>query len=67
MIAIFYHYHFRNKKSIEVSMDWLKSPYPSQACRSKGLQQAGTDMLDGRKPFCKLPCACLHENMIGTS
>lgn len=49
VMAIFYHYHFRNKKSIEVSTDCLK------ACHSSQVHQAAKDMLDSRKTFCKSP------------
>ena len=55
VMTIFYHYHFRNKKSVEVSMDWLKAPYPTRACHSKRLHHAAKEMFDSRKPFCKYP------------
>ncbi|CAG9938328.1 unnamed protein product [Clonostachys rosea f. rosea IK726] len=53
VLAIFYHYHFRNKKSLEVSLDWLKAPgYPAHLCQAKqALGPLTKAMLGDRKPF----------------
>lgn len=56
MLTMFYHYQFRTKKSLEVSLDWLKSSssYPSRALRSKMLHYTARDLVDSRREFCKL-------------
>lgn len=57
VMAIFYHYHFKMKKSVEVSMDWLKAPaYPSNAVLSKRLHHAAKELIDCRKDFRTLSC-----------
>jgi hypothetical protein len=54
LLTMFYHYQFRMKKSIELSLDWLKSSkYPSEARKSKLLHQSAKDMHDHRRSFCK--------------
>ncbi|CAM1506803.1 Fc.00g064440.m01.CDS01 [Cosmosporella sp. VM-42] len=51
LMAVFYHYQFRTKKSLELSLDWLKSPYPSKACQSKRIRNFAKDLIDSRKKF----------------
>lgn len=49
-----YHYQFRTKKSLEVSLDWLKSSkYPREARHSKILAVTTKCLIDSRKDFCK--------------
>ncbi|KAH7171070.1 hypothetical protein EDB81DRAFT_189221 [Dactylonectria macrodidyma] len=49
LLATFYHYQFRTKKSLEMSLDWLKSSsYPSRACHSKRIRKCTKDMLGSR-------------------
>ncbi|KAF4123408.1 hypothetical protein GMORB2_6109 [Geosmithia morbida] len=52
-VTIFYHYQFRNKKSLEVSLDWLNAPKYASRLRGsgKGIEQAGKAMIDCRKKF----------------
>ncbi|KAF7562176.1 hypothetical protein G7046_g1963 [Stylonectria norvegica] len=50
LMTVFYHYQFRTKKSLEMSLDWLKSPsYPLRACQSKSLRIYAKDLVDSRK------------------
>ena len=50
MIAVFYHYQFRTKKSIEVSLDWLKGKkYPRQGVESRAIHGYGQLMIETRK------------------
>lgn len=51
LIAIFYHYQFRTKKSLEVSLDWPKSA--ARPCQSKSIHRAAEKVLERRKSFCK--------------
>lgn len=52
VVSIFYHYQFRTKKNIEVSMDWMKSPKFSSR-RNKHVEHAAQTLLDSRKHFRK--------------
>lgn len=55
LLVVFYHYQFRTKKSLELSLDWLKSPtYPVAACQSRAIREAAQQLLDARKDHCKL-------------
>ncbi|POR31777.1 Uncharacterized protein TPAR_08018 [Tolypocladium paradoxum] len=51
LVAIFYHYQFRTKKSLELSLDWLETgPYLRQAPKKKAeLRRIGQQLLDARK------------------
>ncbi|KAF7545139.1 hypothetical protein G7Z17_g9397 [Cylindrodendrum hubeiense] len=50
LLAIFYHYQFRTKKSLDMSLDWLKSSsYPSRACHSKRIRKFTKDMMSSKK------------------
>ncbi|KAL6818612.1 hypothetical protein GGI42DRAFT_359658 [Trichoderma sp. SZMC 28013] len=50
LLVVFYHYQFRTKKSLELSLDWLKSPtYPVAACQSRAIREAAQQLLDARK------------------
>ncbi|UKZ79596.1 hypothetical protein TrVFT333_007354 [Trichoderma virens FT-333] len=50
LLVVFYHYQFRTKKSLELSLDWLKSPtYPAAACHSRAIREAAQQLLDSRK------------------
>ncbi|KAM3465776.1 hypothetical protein MY5147_008416 [Beauveria neobassiana] len=52
LMTTFYHYQFRTKKSLEVSLDWLSSSkYPSKACKSKVLQMTAKHLFESRKDF----------------
>ena len=54
MLTVFYHYQFRTKKSLEFSLDWLKSPpYPASASQSKRIRSFAKDLIESRKKFCK--------------
>jgi hypothetical protein len=44
-VAIFYHYQFRMKKSVEFTPDGIK------ALKSKAIEKPAKDLLDCRKPF----------------
>lgn len=55
LLVVFYHYQFRTKKSLELSLDWLKTPqYPAAACHSRAIREAAQYLLDSRKEHCKL-------------
>lgn len=55
LLVVFYHYQFRTKKSLELSLDWLKTPqYPAAACHSRAIHEAAQYLLDSRKEHCKL-------------
>lgn len=55
LLVVYYHYQFRTKKSLELSLDWLKTPkYPAAACQSKAIHEAAQYLLDSRKEHCKL-------------
>ncbi|KAK5990793.1 hypothetical protein PT974_09066 [Cladobotryum mycophilum] len=50
LLTVFYHYQFRTKKSLEMSMDWLKAPsYPARACQSNAIHMHAQQLLDARK------------------
>ncbi|KAK1241473.1 hypothetical protein MKX08_001447 [Trichoderma sp. CBMAI-0020] len=50
LLVVYYHYQFRTKKSLELSLDWLKTPkYPAAACHSKAIHEAAQYLLDSRK------------------
>ncbi|ATY64906.1 hypothetical protein A9K55_005275 [Cordyceps militaris] len=52
LMTTFYHYQFRTKKSLEVSLDWLSSSkYPSKACKSKTLHLTSKHLFESRKDF----------------
>lgn len=56
LLTIFYHYHFRTKKSLEVSLDWLRPGH------HKTLRHIAEHLLDSRKKMCKLffvPCIAM--------
>lgn len=54
LVTIFYHYQFRTKKNLEVSMDWLKgSKYASRCRNAKAVEHAGKALIDCRKQFRK--------------
>lgn len=54
LIAILYHYQFRTKKGLDVSLDWLKGKsYPTQAKQSRLISQMTQELLVCRKDFCK--------------
>ncbi|UNI19549.1 hypothetical protein JDV02_005729 [Purpureocillium takamizusanense] len=58
-LATFYHYHFRTKRSLEISLDWLNSSkYPSRAFHSQKLRKFTKDMLRSREDLCTYPIAC---------
>ncbi|KAG9249526.1 uncharacterized protein F5Z01DRAFT_631548 [Emericellopsis atlantica] len=50
LLATFYHYQFRTKKSLEVSLDWLRSS-KYNGCRYKAIEHSGRILLDSRKHF----------------
>lgn len=55
LLVVFYHYQFRTKKSLELSLDWLvPSSYPAMACHSRAIREASQQLLDSRKEHCKL-------------
>jgi hypothetical protein len=55
LLVVYYHYQFRTKKSLELSLDWLKTPkYPAAACQSRAIHEAAQYLLDSRKEHCKL-------------
>ncbi|RFU73489.1 hypothetical protein TARUN_8774 [Trichoderma arundinaceum] len=50
LLVVFYHYQFRTKKSLELSLDWLKtSSYPAMACHSRAIHETTQQLLDSRK------------------
>lgn len=54
LVTVFYHYQFRTKKNLEVSMDWLRgSKYASRCRNAKAVEHAGKVLLDHRKEFRK--------------
>lgn len=57
LVSIFYHYQFRTKKNVEVSMEWMKGSKFS-ARRSKAVDHAAQSMLDSRKHFCESNVLC---------
>ncbi|KAJ6782912.1 hypothetical protein PWT90_10489 [Aphanocladium album] len=62
LMTTFYHYQFRTKKSLEVSLDWLSSSkYPSRACKSKPLHMTAKHLFDSRKEFYTRVQGSSHE------
>lgn len=62
LMTTFYHYQFRTKKSLEVSLDWLSSSkYPSRACKSKPLQMTAKHLFESRKDFYSKVQGSSHE------
>lgn len=53
LLAIFYHYQFRTKKSLELSPDWLRAPKYSSVRRVKAIETTARGLLDCRKKFRK--------------
>ncbi|KAL6869296.1 hypothetical protein ACO1O0_000620 [Amphichorda felina] len=51
LVAIFYHYQFRTKKSLELSADWLREPKFSSGRYIKAIETTAGDLLDCRKKF----------------
>jgi hypothetical protein len=55
LLVVFYHYQFRTKKSLELSLDWLKAPtYPPALCHNRAIREYAQQLLDCRKDHCKL-------------
>ncbi|KAK7424883.1 hypothetical protein QQX98_000158 [Neonectria punicea] len=50
LLAVFYHYQFRTKKSLEMPLDWLKSS-PHQAHRTKRIRKHAKEMTNSKKDF----------------
>ncbi|OAA73839.1 hypothetical protein ISF_00740 [Cordyceps fumosorosea ARSEF 2679] len=62
LMTTFYHYQFRTKKSLEVSLDWLSSSkYPSKAYKSKALQMTAKHLFESRKDFYSRVQGSSHE------
>lgn len=62
LMTTFYHYQFRTKKSLEVSLDWLSSSkYPAKACKSKVLQMTAKHLFESRKDFYTRVQGSSHE------
>lgn len=60
-MAIFYHYQFRTKKSLELPLDWLETgPYLRQAPNKAEIRRIGQQLLDARKEACK--CLLQHAH-----
>jgi hypothetical protein len=57
LLAIFYHYQFRTKKSIEFSFDWLDNISSSHVPREDRdlIRRLGQQLLASRKELCKFP------------
>ena len=55
LVAIFYHYQFRTKKSLELPLDWLEAgPYLRQAPKKRAeIRRIGQQLLDARKATCE--------------
>ncbi|KAL6886539.1 hypothetical protein HDV57DRAFT_392431 [Trichoderma longibrachiatum] len=50
LLVVFYHYQFRTKKSLELSLDWLKAPtYPPALCHNRAIRESAQQLLDCRK------------------
>jgi hypothetical protein len=64
LLTMFYHYQFRMKKSVELSLDWV-SKYPSDARKSKLLYQSAKEKDAARRPFCECHTYfCTHRVLI---
>lgn len=54
LLTMFYHYQFRMKKSVELSLDWLASTSsPSEQRRNRLLVNCVQDIDDARMDFCR--------------
>lgn len=55
LVAIFYHYQFRTKKSLEISLDWLQAgPHLHRdATAMADIRRLGQQLLDARRDMCK--------------
>ncbi|KAH7329074.1 hypothetical protein B0I35DRAFT_473712 [Stachybotrys elegans] len=50
LMSTLYHYQFRTRQSLELSLEWLKAmPYPPTAFRRSDIHQLAQQLLDGRK------------------
>jgi len=67
MVAIFYHYQFRTKKSLEISLDWLQAgSHHRHDPKNKGdICHLGRRLLEARKDMCRYPSA--HRRDFGSS
>ncbi|KEY74129.1 hypothetical protein S7711_05378 [Stachybotrys chartarum IBT 7711] len=61
LLTIFYHYQFRTKKSLEVSLDGLKSPYPGMTYPTQTISRLAQSLLDTRKAMYQSFQASRHE------
>lgn len=54
LLTTFYHYQFRMKKSIELSLDWMmSSSYPPRAQNSRLMHESLQEINDSRRDFCE--------------
>lgn len=55
LLAVFYHYQFRTKKSIEHSFDWLDTISSSYVSREEKdqIRHFGMQLLASRRDLCK--------------
>lgn len=54
LLSVFYHYQFRTKKSLELSVDWLKRPAQKIGMLDLGpIGQTCQALLNSRKDFCE--------------
>jgi hypothetical protein len=54
LMTVFYHYQFRSKKSLELSLDWLKtSKCPRRVWESRAIPIIGQQLIDSRREMCE--------------
>lgn len=60
LVAIFYHYQFRTKKSLDLSLDWLEAGLAAgQALKKRAeIRRLGQQLLDARKDMCESSPEC---------
>ncbi|KOS16899.1 hypothetical protein ESCO_004741 [Escovopsis weberi] len=52
LLTVFYHYQFRTKKSVEMSLDWLTpSAYPAAAMQGQAFHVTAQNLINSRKDF----------------
>ena len=53
LLSVFYHYQFRSKKTLELSLDWLKNSKYSRRVWEGLIPFIGNQLIDSRREMCK--------------
>lgn len=64
-MAIFYHYQFRTKKSLDLSLDWLEAGLAAGQKKRAEVRRLGQQLLDARKDMCESSPALLMQSLTG--